>query len=77
MSTASSLDVLGLFENDYDEEGFRTCSVTGLHIHRSAENYVKLFGLTAVVAMLVGGIFAFTVAMTRWEFIGLLAPADF
>jgi cytochrome c oxidase subunit 1 len=68
---------LGLFDNDYDDDGFRTCGVTGLDIHRTAENHVKLFGLTAVVAMLVGGIFAFTVAMTRWEVIGLLAPSDF
>ena len=74
---SANLDVLGLFDNDYDDDGFRTCSVTGLSIHRSAENYVKLFGLTAVVALLVGGIFAFTVAMTRWEFIGLLSPNDF
>jgi cytochrome c oxidase subunit 1 len=72
-----NLDVLGLFDNDYGDDGFRTCSVTGLEIHRTAENYVKLFGLTAVVALLVGGIFAFTVAMTRWEVIGLLQPSDF
>jgi len=62
----------GLFGNDYDEDGFRTCSVTGLDIHRSAEVYVKLFGLTAVVALIVGGVFALSVAMTRWELIGLL-----
>jgi cytochrome c oxidase subunit 1 len=62
----------GLFENDYDEDGFRNCSVTGLDIHRSAEVHVKLFGLTAVVALIVGGSFAFSVAMTRWEVIGLL-----
>ena len=72
-----NLDVLGLFNNEYDAEGFRTCSVTGLAIHRSAENYVKLFGLTAVVSLLVGGVFAFTVAMTRWEVVGLLQPSDF
>ena len=72
-----NVDPLGLFDNDYDEEGFRTCSVTGLRIHRSAENHVKLFGLTAVVALLIGGIFAFTVAMTRWEVVGLLQPQDF
>jgi cytochrome c oxidase subunit 1 len=71
------LDLRNLFRDDYDEHGFRTCSVTGLDIHRTAENYVKLFGLTAVVSMLVGGIFAFTVATTRWEVIGLLEPADF
>ncbi len=66
-----------LFDNDYDEEGFRTCSVTGLEIHRSAENHVKLFGLTAVVALVVGGSFAITVALTRWEFIGLIGEADY
>ena len=71
------MNALGLFDNDYGEDGFRTCSVTGLNIHRSAENHVKLFGLTAVVALLVGGIFAFTVAMTRWELVGLLQPGDF
>jgi len=74
---SSSYDVLGLFDNDYDENGFRTCSVTGLDLHRTAENHVKLFGLTAVIALLIGGIFAFTVAMTRWEVVGLLEPADF
>jgi cytochrome c oxidase subunit 1 len=71
------MTVLGLFENDYRDDGFRTCGVTGLEIHRSAERFVKLFGLTAVVALLVGGIFAFTVALTRWEVIGLLGPGDF
>ncbi|WP_458205700.1 cytochrome c oxidase subunit I [Haladaptatus sp. NG-SE-30] len=69
--------MLGLFDNDYDAEGFRTCSVTGLQIHRSAENMVKLHGLTGVIALLVGGIFAFFVAMTRWELIGLVSPNDF
>ncbi|WP_181692793.1 cbb3-type cytochrome c oxidase subunit I [Natronomonas sp. LN261] len=64
-----------LFGNDYDEDGFRECSVTGLSIHRSAENHVKLFGLTAVIALIIGGSFAFTVAMTRWELIGLI-PED-
>ncbi|PGF18113.1 cytochrome C oxidase subunit I [Natrinema sp. CBA1119] len=74
---AHKLDVLGLFDNEYRDDGFRTCSVTGLEIHRSVENLVKLFGLTAVVALLYGGIFAITVAMTRWEVIGLLDPGDF
>jgi cytochrome c oxidase subunit 1 len=71
------MNALGLFDNDYDERGFRTCNVTGLNIHKTAEDHVKLFGLTAVVALLVGGIFAFTVAMTRWEVVGLLPPSDF
>ncbi len=66
----------GLFGNDYDEDGFRTCSVTGLRIHRSAEVHVKLFGLTAVIALVIGGIFALTVAATRWEVLGLVGEFD-
>jgi len=69
------MNALGLFDNDYDGDGFRTCSVTELNIHRSAENHVKLFGLTAVIAMVVGGLFAISVAMTRWELVGLI-PED-
>ena len=69
--------MFGLSNFTYDDDGFRTCSVTGLQIHRSAEDMVKLFGLTSVVALLVGGIFAVFVALTRWELVGLLSPSDF
>jgi cytochrome c oxidase subunit 1 len=68
---------IGLLEHSYDGDGFRTCGVTGLRIHRSAEVPVKLFGLTAVVALIVGGIAALLVALTRWEGVGILDPADF
>jgi len=61
----------------YDDEGYRDCSVTGLRVHRSAEDMVKLFGLTAIVALLIGGIFAIFVAMTRWELVGLLGAGEF
>ena len=71
------MSALGLFDNDYDSDGFRSCTVTGLNIHRSVENHVKLFGLTAVIALVVGGSFAFTVAMTRWELVGLLEASSF
>jgi cytochrome c oxidase subunit 1 len=69
--------IFDLFDNDYDEDGFRTCNVTGMSIHRSVENPVKVFGLTAVVALVVGGFFAIGVALTRWEFVGLLGPEEF
>jgi cytochrome c oxidase subunit 1 len=69
--------MLEAYHNDYDEDGFRTCGTTGMDVHRTAENLVKLHGLTAVVALLVGGVFAFFVAMTRWELIGWLEPAEF
>ena len=65
------------FDNGYREDGFRTCSVTGLEVHRSVENPVKLFGLTAVVALLIGGIAAIFVALTRWEAVSLLPAEDF
>jgi cytochrome c oxidase subunit 1 len=69
--------MFGLSTFEYGDDGFRTCGVTGLDIHKSAEDMVKLYGLTAIVALLIGGIFAFFVAMTRWELIGLLNPSDF
>ncbi|WP_049927204.1 cytochrome c oxidase subunit I [Halopiger goleimassiliensis] len=74
---ASNLDVFGWFDNEYDSDGFRKCSVTGFDVHRSVENHVKLFGVTAVVFLLIGGTFALTIAMTRWETIGLLEPGDY
>ena len=66
---------IGLLERTYGEDGFRTCEVTGLRIHRSAEVPVKMFGLTAVVALIIGGIAALLVALTRWEAVGILQPA--
>ncbi|SFC35919.1 cytochrome c oxidase subunit 1 [Halobiforma haloterrestris] len=72
-----ALDVFGWFDNEYDDDGFRTCSVTGFDVHRTVENHVKLFGVTAVVFLLIGGLFATTVATTRWELIGLLEPGDY
>jgi cytochrome c oxidase subunit 1 len=69
--------MFGLSTYEYDNDGFRECDVTGLTIHKSAEDMVKLFGLTAILALAVGGIFAFFIAMTRWELIGLLSADDF
>ncbi|MFB6104163.1 MAG: cbb3-type cytochrome c oxidase subunit I [Halobacteriaceae archaeon] len=69
--------MFGLSTYEYDEDGFRTCNTTGLTIHKSAEDMVKLFGVTAIVALLIGGTFALFVALTRWEAVGLLDPAAF
>lgn len=66
-----------LLSGIYDAAGFRTCPVTGLRLHQSVERYVKLFALTAVAALLVGGISAIFVALTRWEIIGLATPPAF
>ncbi|MFB6347251.1 MAG: cbb3-type cytochrome c oxidase subunit I [bacterium] len=66
--------MLSLFgwTNDYNDNGFRECDMTGLKVHRSAEIQVMRFVLTAVVALIVGGFFALLVALTRWEAVGLL-----
>ena len=69
--------MFGFSTYEYDDEGYRTCGVTGLTVHRTAEDMVKLYGLTAIVALAIGGFFALTVAMTRWEAVGLLDPANF
>jgi len=68
---------LALLDNPYDESGVRTCSVTGLDIHESAERPTKLFVLTAVVSLVLGGIAALFVALTRWELVGLLSASSF
>ncbi|MFB6268808.1 MAG: cbb3-type cytochrome c oxidase subunit I [Halobacterium sp.] len=69
--------MFGLSTFEYDDDGFRECGVTGLRIHKSAEDLVKLFGLTAIVSLAIGGVFAIAVAMTRWEAIGMLDPGQF
>jgi len=69
--------VFGLSTFEYGDDGFRDCGVTGLSIHRSAEDMVKLYGVTAIVALAVGGFLAIGVALTRWELVGLLGPQAF
>jgi cytochrome c oxidase subunit 1 len=69
--------MFGLSNYTYDDDGFRECGVTGLDIHRSAEDMVKLYGVTAIVALAVGGFLAIGVVLTRWEIVGLLGPQDF
>ena len=54
---------------------FRTCAVTGLKIHNEAEKLMKVNAVTAVVILLVGGLFGLLVALTRWPGVHLL-PAE-
>ncbi|MCP3958405.1 MAG: cytochrome c oxidase subunit I, partial [bacterium] len=64
MSAASLTDVL-----------FRRCPVTGLNVHRDAENLVKVNAVVAIVTFLIGVIAAALLALTRWQAVHLL-PAD-
>lgn len=54
---------------------FRTCPTTGLVYHEPAEKLMKLNAIAGVVSLLVGGILALLVTLTRWPAVHLL-PAD-
>jgi len=54
---------------------FRICPDTGFKIHLPADKLIKWNAVTAVVFLLIGGLFGIGVAMTRWPAVHLL-PAD-
>lgn len=54
---------------------FRTCPKSGLVFHRPAETLMKANAVAAVVMLLIGGILALLVTLTRWPAVHLL-PAD-
>ena len=56
-------------------EQFRICPDTGLKFYSSAENLIKVNAVTAVVFLIVGGIYGLLVGLTRWPAVHLL-PAD-
>jgi cytochrome c oxidase subunit I len=50
----------------------RTCEVTGLKIHNQADALIKANAVAATVALLIGGITAILVLLTRWQAVHLL-----
>jgi cytochrome c oxidase subunit 1 len=54
---------------------FRTCPTTGLQFHEPAEALIRWNAVAGVVSLLVGGILALSVLLTRWPAVHLL-PAD-
>ncbi len=58
------------------EAVFRTCPVTGLKVERNAETLVMFNAVTSIVFLLVGGLLALLLLLTRWQAVHLL-PADF
>ncbi len=54
---------------------FRTCPTTGLKVHAQADALIKANAVAATVSLLVGGIAAVLVLLTRWQAVHLL-PAD-
>jgi cytochrome c oxidase subunit I len=56
---------------------FRTCPSTGLQVHSSAERLVRAHAVVATVMLLVGGVAALLVLLTRWQAIHLLSDVWF
>ena len=54
---------------------FRTCPESGLQFHKPAETLMRLNAVLAVVSLLIGGITALLITLTRWPTVHLL-PAD-
>ncbi len=54
---------------------FRTCPESGLQFHKPAEQLMKAHAVVGVVILLLGGIAALLVTLTRWPAVHLL-PAD-
>ena len=55
--------------------GRRICDTTGLPVCLDAQRFIKLNAVAAVVFLLVGGIGALLLALTRWQAVHLL-PVD-
>lgn len=56
---------------------FRICPRTGLQFHQSAEGLIKANAVAAVVALLVGGILALLVVLTRWQAVHIIDAENF
>jgi cytochrome c oxidase subunit 1 len=56
------------------KESFRTCPESGLQFHKPAEWLMRANAVLAVVILLVGGIAALLVTLTRWPAVHLLPP---
>ena len=54
---------------------FRVCPTTGLVFHQPAEKLIRWNAVAGVVSLLVGGLLALGVMLTRWPAVHLL-PAD-
>ena len=56
---------------------FRVCPDSGLYFHKSAEGLIKVNAVAAAVSLLVAGILALGIALTRWQAVHLLPPDQF
>ncbi|MBM4185110.1 MAG: cytochrome C oxidase subunit I [Gemmatimonadetes bacterium] len=59
------------------DSAFRVCPTTGLKVHKDADALIKANAVVATVALLVGGIAAILVLLTRWQAVHLLSDVMF
>jgi len=59
------------------KSAFRICPTTGLKVHRDADALIKANAVVATVALLIGGIAAILVLLTRWQAVHLLSDVMF
>ncbi len=60
-----------------EQAKFRTCTATGLKVDLAAERLIIANAVAAVVFLLIGGIAALLISLTRWQAIHLLSPVWF
>ncbi len=73
MSTSATLPVPTALNADGAQS--RRCDTTGLSVCLAAQRFIKLNAVSAVVFLLLGGIAAILLALTRWQAVHLL-PVD-
>jgi len=56
---------------------FRTCPDSGFYFHKSAESLMKVNAVLGVVFLLVAGVLAIGVLLTRWQEVHLLSAEAF
>src|SRR5690606_38495618 len=75
MSVSTSSDIEPLHIPRDAAGGVRRCETTGLNVCLTAQRFIKLTAVCAVVFLLLGGIAALLLALTRWQTVHLL-PVD-
>jgi cytochrome c oxidase subunit 1 len=66
-------DDIGFLEGNHPNGEVRKCDTTGLPVCLTAEKFIKLNAVMAVVSLLIGGIAAILLALTRWPTVHLLS----
>ena len=56
---------------------YRTCPISGLQFETRAETLIRVNAVTAVVFLLIGGLLALGVALTRWPAVHWLQADTF